>query len=77
MLDEEHYIAMTWLDKTFMIINRDTLAIESEEAYPPEFREGWGITHSDKYLYLTDGSHFIYILDPKTRHFIRKFPVTT
>lgn len=38
--------------------------------------EGWGLTHNDKNLIMSDGSHKLYFLDTTTLQVIRTLPVT-
>jgi glutamine cyclotransferase len=38
--------------------------------------EGWGLTHDDKNLIMSDGSHKLYFLDTTTLQVIRTLPVT-
>jgi glutamine cyclotransferase len=35
-------------------------------ALPSGIKEGWGITHDANYLYISNGSPYIYIIDPST-----------
>jgi glutamine cyclotransferase len=37
--------------------------------------EGWGMTHDSEYIYTTDGSAYIYTIDPKTFKVISKVEV--
>ena len=64
LLNENQYYAMTWLDRTALIIERHTLQIVKEEPMPMEVKEGWGATSSAEYMYLTDGSSNIHEVDP-------------
>ena len=38
--------------------------------------EGWGLTHDDKNLIMSDGSHKLYFLDTTTLQVVRTLPVT-
>jgi len=33
---------------------------------PTQMIEGWGLTHDNTNLYASDGTEYIYVLDPKT-----------
>lgn len=33
---------------------------------PYEMIEGWGLTHDDNYLYSSDGTDLIYVIEPST-----------
>ena len=37
---------------------------------PFEMIEGWGLCHDKKYLYTTDGTEYIYKIDPDTMQVI-------
>ncbi len=56
---------LTWKENTGFIYNPDNLKKEKEFAYFKE-TEGWGLTHDDKHLYMSDGSEKIYKIDPVT-----------
>ena len=32
---------------------------------PSEIKEGWGMTHDDQYIYISNGSPTIFIIDPQ------------
>lgn len=36
-----------------------------EVKYGNNLKEGWGLTHNDQHLYMSDGTHKIYKIDPK------------
>ena len=61
--NDTHYIALTWKENTFVVIDRETFKVTEERPYPKGYKEGWGITHSDKFLFATDGSNILYQLD--------------
>ena len=63
---------LTWKEKTLFIYDLNFNKI-SEKSYQGE---GWGITHNDKYLIMSNGSHFLFYRDPNTFKFIKKQPVT-
>lgn len=66
LLNSTHYIALTWKAQKMLIINRETLKIEQEVQMPSQISAGWGITHSDDYLFVTDGSNKVFFLDKTT-----------
>lgn len=47
LFDDNTYIALTWQNKKMMLLDRETLTIKKEVDYPPELKEGWGITHNE------------------------------
>ncbi len=56
---------LTWKEGIGFIYNPDTFKKEKDFAYFKDV-QGWGLTHDDKYLYMSDGSEKIYKLDPVT-----------
>ena len=57
---------LTYKENTGFIYNADNLAKEKEFLFFKN-TEGWGLTHDEKNLYMSDGSEKIYILDPETQ----------
>ena len=39
--------------------------------------QGWGLTHNNKHLIMSDGSNTIYFLDPETQKMVRSITVST
>lgn len=62
ILNDKMYL-LTWLEKKCFVFDAKTLKQIAEFQYNTE---GWGITNDGKYLYMTDGSQYIYVLDPET-----------
>jgi len=56
---------LTWKENTGFIYNPDTFKKEKDFTYFKQV-QGWGLTHDDNYLYMSDGSEKIYKLDPVT-----------
>ncbi|MEG0565599.1 MAG: glutaminyl-peptide cyclotransferase [Hungatella sp.] len=54
---------LTWQEHKCLVLDPKTLKQTGEFQYNTE---GWGITHDEKYLYMSDGTQYIYILDPAT-----------
>jgi glutamine cyclotransferase len=48
------------------IYDRESFAQLDEFTYFTETSEGWGLTHNDTHLILSDGSSFLYFIDPST-----------
>lgn len=57
---------MTYREGKAFQFNLDTLKIEKTFNMPDEMVEGWGLTHDGQYLYASDGTEFIYVIDPAT-----------
>lgn len=62
-LDGQIYV-LTWRDGKVFRYSPDGLGLLGESDYP---REGWGITSDGKYLYASDGSAHIYVMDKDLR----------
>jgi glutamine cyclotransferase len=57
---------LTWKNKVGFIYNADTFVQEKTFNYFADI-EGWGLTHNDKHLIMSDGTNKIYFLDPTTQ----------
>lgn len=51
---------LTWTSKVAFVYNAESFTYESTWSYP---REGWGLTTDGEFLYASDGSNKIYVLD--------------
>jgi glutaminyl-peptide cyclotransferase len=56
-------IQLTWRSKTGFIYDRRSLRLLSTFSYPTA---GWGLTHDDSRLIMSDGSATLYFRDPNT-----------
>lgn len=56
---------LTWQENTGFVYNADNLEKIKEFSYFKNI-EGWGITNDGKYLYQSDGTEKIWIIDPET-----------
>jgi glutamine cyclotransferase len=65
---------LTWKSGKGFIYDEVTLARIGEFAYDGE---GWGLTHDDSYLIMSDGSSIIRFLDPATFNVARTVSVTS
>ena len=65
---------LTWKNKVGFIYNAETLTQEKTFNYFADI-EGWGLTHNNKHLIMSDGSNKIYFLDPNTQKMIRTINV--
>lgn len=57
---------LTWKNKVGFIYNAATLEQEKTFDYFSDI-EGWGLTHNDKHLIMSDGTNKIYFLNPETQ----------
>lgn len=67
---------LTWQEKVGFVYNAETLEKEKTFNYFKDI-EGWGLTHNDKYLIMSDGSNTIYFLDPNTQKLVKSINVYT
>ncbi|HWR59648.1 MAG TPA: glutaminyl-peptide cyclotransferase [Thermodesulfovibrionales bacterium] len=56
-------IQLTWREKKGFVYEKESFRLIQEFAYNTE---GWGLTHDDKRLILSDGSSYLFFLDPLT-----------
>ena len=65
--------SLTWTDKPILIWedlniagteSQLTLTYKREILLPSVIREGWGITHDNDYMYISNGSNIIYVVEP-------------
>ena len=54
---------LTWKNKTVFVYDKHDFAIIKSWRFP---REGWGITHDNRNLIVSDGTSTLYFLDPET-----------
>ncbi|WP_185955171.1 glutaminyl-peptide cyclotransferase [Solitalea koreensis] len=65
---------LTYREGVGYVRNLSTFAIEKTFNYP-KTSEGWGMTHTDKYLLKTDGSECITFMDPITLKDVKNIQV--
>lgn len=65
---------LTWKNKIGFIYNAETFVQEKTFDYFADI-EGWGLTHNDTHLIMSDGSNKIYFLDPTTQKLVRSINV--
>ncbi len=65
---------LTWKNKIGYIYNAETLVQEKTFNYFADI-EGWGLTHNNKHLIMSDGTNKIYFLDPATQKLVRTINV--
>ena len=59
---KDNLYILTWDSKLIFVYGADSLDYRATWKYP---REGWGLTTDGKFLYASDGSSTIYVLDEK------------
>ncbi len=70
---DENLILLTWKAETGFILNRADLSPKYKFPYKGD---GWGITSSADRLFMSDGTAYIRVLDPKTLQEQSRFQVT-
>ena len=56
-------IELTWREHRGFVYDKESFHLLREFSYPTE---GWGITHDERHLIMSDGSSTLYFLDPNT-----------
>ena len=69
----DRLIGITWTEQTAYVLDLKTFKLWRKFNYPGE---GWGLTHSDKELVMSDGSNELRFLDPNTFKELRRVRVT-
>ena len=59
----DRIIQLTLKSKIGFVYNKETFELQREFSYSTE---GWGLTHDDKQLIMSDGTPMLYFLDPET-----------
>ncbi|MEJ2281837.1 MAG: glutaminyl-peptide cyclotransferase [Candidatus Bathyarchaeota archaeon] len=60
---EDKIIQLTWKNKIGFVYNKDSFQLLQEFEYSTD---GWGITHDDTSLIMSNGSSVLFFLDPET-----------
>lgn len=63
---------LTWQSKVGFIFDPETFKQIGTWNYPGE---GWGLTHDDKYLIMSDGTNMLRFIDPETMETVRTISV--
>lgn len=66
-------IALTWTSQVGFVFDLKSFQLKRQFAYPGE---GWGLTHNGPFIYLSDGTPTIRVLDPTTLAEVKKIQVT-
>ena len=59
----DRIIQLTWQNRVGFVYDKDTFELERQFSYPTE---GWGITHDDQRLIMSDGTPTLYFWDPES-----------
>ena len=69
----DRLIGLTWTEQTAYVLDLKTFKLWRKFSYPGE---GWGLTHNDKELVMSDGSPELRFLDPANFKELRRVRVT-
>ncbi|MCA1670176.1 MAG: glutaminyl-peptide cyclotransferase [Thermomicrobia bacterium] len=72
-LFNDELIQLTWQSHIGFVYDRSCFCLERTFAYDGE---GWGLTHDDRFLIMSDGTENIRFLDPETFAVVRTISVT-
>jgi glutamine cyclotransferase len=67
-------VQLTWQAHKGFVYDRFSFALLRTFSYAGE---GWGLTHDDKQLIMSDGTSYLWFLDPKSFRETRRIHVTT
>lgn len=51
---------LTWQERTILVYDALTLELQGEMVIPASVKEGWGICTDGEYLFMTDGTQYLY-----------------
>jgi glutamine cyclotransferase len=69
---KDRIIQLTYQSHVGFVYDKNSFKLLREFHYPTE---GWGITHNDKYLIMSDGTPMLYFLDPETLEQVNRMMV--
>lgn len=69
----DEIMALTWTSQTGYVYDLKSFKLKRKFQYQGE---GWGLASDHKYVYMSDGSSAIRVLDPKSMKELRRFNVT-
>lgn len=69
---QDKLIQLTWRGETGFVYDKRTFNPLREFLYSTE---GWGITHNDRYLIMSDGSSTLYFLNPEDFRLVKRIQV--
>jgi glutamine cyclotransferase len=65
-------VQLTWQSHVGFVYDKASFAFQRAFSYPSE---GWGLTHDDTHLIMSDGTSAIHFLDPATLQEVRRIEV--
>lgn len=70
---KDELFSLTWQSQTGFVWDLKTFKLKRQFSYSGE---GWGLTHDDKHLILSDGTATLRFFDPATMKEVKRLPVT-
>lgn len=70
--DDKIYV-LTWESRLCLIVNIETFKIENTFSY---VGEGWGLTHNENFLIMSDGTNLLRFIDPASKSVVKTLPVS-
>ncbi len=68
-----HIIGLTWTEQVGLVLDLETFKLWRRFSYPGE---GWGLTHNERELIMSDGTAELRFLDPVSMRELRRLRVT-
>ena len=72
----DKYIQLTWKEGKIFEYDLDLKLIDTK-TMPSALDAGWGLTSDDKYLYMSDGTYNLFVVNPETYEIINTMQVKT
>ena len=72
----DNIIVLTWKKQTGFIFDKKTFEKKKTFSFETENGQGWGLTHDDKQLIVSDGTEYVFFWDPDTFEEQRRIKVT-
>jgi len=72
----DNIIVITWKKRVGFVFDKKTFEKKSEFKFKTKNGQGWGLTHDEKQLIVSDGTQYIFFWDPKSFKEHRRVKVT-
>ena len=72
----DNIIVLTWKKQTGFVFDKKTFETKKTFSFETENGQGWGLTHDDKQLIVSDGTEYVFFWDPDTFEEQRRIKVT-
>ncbi len=71
---QDSLLVLTWKNGKGFVFDKNSFESIGEFPYHKS-KEGWGLCHNEKYIFKSDGTNQLWILDPETLKELRSVPV--